>query len=202
MQLVLVITIVALTGLLPVSSFAQESAPNRCISAEISGLQAIQYPQERQEAIRKYRNTLISGYNATEFNTAVTVYVYDKEPITELLQEFRASGSEVLAAHAGAESPMSGPAKLPVAGNSADGFLGVFLWTEGETDFGSFLWIGELSGKYVKIRTTYVRPEQDDQTAAAMSYAMTAMRSVASHVCDPSSPSNNSFRPKPLRGLA
>ena len=185
MHFVFVSAVLALTGLFPVSGLARASARNDCSPAEIGDLQRIQFPQERQDALRKYRNTLVLGYNATEFNTAVTVFIYDKKPIGELRKEFLASGSEVLAAHAGAESPMSGPAKLTVSGKPTDGFLGVFLWTEGETDFGSFLWVGEMSGKYVKIRTTYIRPEQDAQTASAMSYAMTAMRSVANQVCEP-----------------
>jgi hypothetical protein len=177
--------IIFFTGLFPVSGSAQEPALNNCSPAQIGGLQLIQIPQEQQDALRKYRNTRAIGYNAAEFNTAVTVYVYDKKPIAELKKEFLASGSEVLSAHAGAESPMNSPSKMIVSGQPADGFLGVFLWSEGETDFGSFLWVGEISGKYVKIRTTYVRPEQDDQTASAMSFALTTMRNVANQVCEP-----------------
>jgi len=172
----------ALTGLS--NAGAAEPVPSKCFPAAIDDdLQSIAFPQDHKDAIRKHRNTQVAGYNAAEFRTTVTVFTYEKEPIATLLEEFRASGSEILAVHGGAESPMSGPAKLEVAGETIDGFLGVFLWTEGETDFGSFLWVGEVSGKYVKIRTTYVRPEQDEQTAAAMRFAITAMRKVAGHVC-------------------
>jgi len=185
MHFVIATAVLALSGLFPVSGLAQDPTLNNCSPVEIGGLQLVQFPQERQDALRKYRNTQAIGYNAPEYNTAVTVYIYDKKPIVELKREFLASGSEVLASHAGAESPMSGPSKLALADKPTDGFLGVFLWSEGETDFGSFLWVGELSGKYVKIRTTYIRPELDDQTGAAMSYAMMTMRTVANQVCVP-----------------
>lgn len=188
MHIIFVIAGFLLTILFSESGNAQESISSSCFPPSINDLQAVQFSQELQDANHKYRNTEISGYNAPEFKTAVTVYIYDKEPVTELLQEFRTSGSQVLAMHSGTESPMNGPYKLSIAGKPVDGLLGIFLWSEGETDFGSFLWIGELSGKYVKLRTTYIRPEQDEQTEPAMQYAMTAMRSVADHVCQPNKP--------------
>lgn len=166
---------------------AQDSTKGICFPAEIDELQAVQFPQEKLEELRGYRNTQIAGYNAAEFNTAITVYIYDKKPVEDLAQEFRASGSEIFAVHKGTESPMAGPVKLAIAGKQTDGLLGIFLWSEGETDFGSFLWLGEVSDKYVKIRTTYIRPEQDDQTASAMRFAMTAMHKVADHICIPDS---------------
>ena len=187
MRYLLITAILAMTALFSANSPAQESVSDTCAPAEIESLQAVQFPEEMRDANRKYRNTQLFGYNASEFKTAVTVYIYDKEPVRDLRQEFLGSGSEVVRTHAGTESAMRGPAKFTVAGKSRDGWLELFLWSEGETDFASFLWIGELSGKYIKIRTTYIRPEQDDQTGSAMRYAVTAMRSVASHVCEPKS---------------
>ena len=124
---------------LPKSVHAQRLTLSKCFPAAINDLQEVQFPQERQDATRKYRNTEIFGYNAQEFNTVVTVYIYDKKPIKQLPQEFRISAAEILEAHTGAESPMSGPSKLSIAGKPTEGFLGIFLWSEGQTDYGSFL---------------------------------------------------------------
>ena len=173
--------------LLPFNTGAQQPLPDECLPTEIDGMQAVEFPPGHRDAIHKHRNTQISGYNAEKFNTTVTAYIYDKEPKMELLQEFRDSGSAVIAAHSGTETPMSGPSKITIAGNPTDGYLGIFLWSEGKVDFGSFLWVGEVAGKYVKIRTTWIRPEQDDQTATAMRFSMQAMRNVANHICIPAS---------------
>lgn len=182
-RFILASLIFAISSVWPTAGMTQAPAPVQCFPEEIENLHAVKFPSDRQEAVRKYRNSHVVGYNAAEFNTAVTVYIYDREPITELTQEFRLSGSEVIDAHKGSESPMNGPSKLTISDNPVDGFLGVFLWSEGETDFGSFLWVGEISGKYVKLRTTYIRPEKDEETGPAMLFAMSAMKNVAKHVC-------------------
>ena len=182
MHLAFAISAISL-AIIPMSVGAQDSAPSICFPATIDDLQQVVFPKERLDAMRKYRNTEVAGYNSQQFNTAVTVYIYDKEPVKKLAQEFSSSASEILQTHAGAESPMSGPSKLNIGGKPTAGLLGVFLWSEGETDYGSFLWTGELAGQYVKVRTTYIRPEDDGQTGGAMQYAMAAMRNVAGHVC-------------------
>lgn len=167
----------------PFVAISSESQLSNCLPETIDHLKAFHFPVDQQETARQYRNTQVAGYNATEFNTTVTVYVYDKEPALDLKQEFQASGLAVLSAHNDVESPMSGPSRLTISGKPIDGLLGVFLWSERETDFGSFLWIGDVSGKYIKLRTTYIRPEADNETATAMRFAMTAMQRVASHIC-------------------
>ena len=176
-------TIFALASFVSTGIQAQERNNVVCFPAEIDGLQAVQFSQAQKDTAKSYKNSEIHGYNASEFSTAVTVYAYDMAPQLDLKKEFVASGSEIFSVHKGTEAPMSGPSKLPVAGVETPGFLGIFTWTEGQTDFGSFLWVGTINGKYLKIRTTYIRPELDSETASAMRFAMDSMRKVASHTC-------------------
>lgn len=177
----LVAAVLALSGL---STAGAVERATGCFPGQIGDLRWIDNSKDRQDAIRQYRNTQVAGYNADPYMTAVTVFVYDKTPVMELQEEFRASSAEVLAAHEGAESARTGPFQLEVQEKLLDGFLGFYLWGEGEADIGSFLWVGELPGKYVKIRTTYVRPESDAELVPAMAHAVDAMRGVAAHVCD------------------
>jgi hypothetical protein len=188
MRQAMILSVFLVAGVVPWRGHARDAVPAACLPPAIGDLRAIEIPQDTSEAMRRLRNTEIAGYNAEPFRTAVTVYRYDKAPVDELRKEFAASAADVLALHADAESPRSGPSRLRIAGSPTEGYLGIFLWSEGETDVGSFLWVSELSGRYLKIRATYVRPERDDQTGAAMRYAMEALQRVADHVRTPAAP--------------
>ena len=177
--------LLALVGLFPAAGAAQEPATALCTPATISGLESVEFPQDRQAELRKYRNTQAFGYNANEFKLAVTVFIYDREPVTDLRQEFSASGAEVVRVHPDAKMPMNGKSKINLSGQDTTGYLGVFLWSEGKDDYASLLWVGEQSGKYVKIRASYIRPERDEDTGAAMAFVLARMTSVASEACAP-----------------
>lgn len=175
----------ALAGVAQAGAAAAEPAPSACFPARIGDLQAQTYPPEVHDAMRRQRAGKVFGYNAPAYRTAVTVYLLDKAQADSLEQEFLAAESQIAAIHPGTESTMRGPVPLPFPGRPSEGKLAHYLWTEDGDDIGSLLWLGETADRLVKIRLSYVRPKPDDQTAAAMRHALTALRDVAMHVCEP-----------------
>lgn len=180
-----VMAIWAMASVAYASGTASERASSACFPAQIGDLQAETYPQEVYDAMRQHRAGKIFGYNASAYRTAVTVYLLDKTQAASLEQEFLGAESQIAAMHPGTESAMRGPVQLPFPGQPSDGRLTLYLWTEEGDDIGSILWLGETADRMVKIRLSYVRPEPDDQSTAAMRHALAALRDVARHICEP-----------------
>ena len=156
-----------------------------CFPASIDGFESTSIPDAQAESLKAYRNTRMAGYNAAPYNTAVSVFVYDRERPANDTNELEAAISEILSVHPGAELAMSGKGKVPVAGTPTSARGGLFLWTEGQTDYGSFLWVVPGDKQYLKIRATYVRPPGDREALEAMKFAVAALETVSKSVCRP-----------------
>lgn len=156
-----------------------------CFPATINGFESATIPDAQVVALKAYRNTRSAGYNAMPYRTAITLFVYDRDQPANDQAELRAAISEVLSSHPGAELAMSGKGQVRLAGTSVEAQGGLFLWSEGETDYGSFLWLVPGDRQYLKIRATYVRPPEDNQVTKAMQFAIDAIAAVGDKVCRP-----------------
>ena len=176
-----------LGGLAAATATAQDDgdpAP-ACFPAAIDGFETIVRTEDQAARLKANRNTVSGGYHAASGNTVITVFVYDREPGADDRREGEAAIAEVLSAHSGSELASSGEGSVALAGVPTPAHGGFFTWSEGETDYGSFLWVIPREAHYVKIRATYVRPEDDREVAAAMRVAMNALEKVARGICDP-----------------
>lgn len=156
-----------------------------CFPASIDGFESTSIPDARAESLKAYRNTRTAGYNAAPYNTAVTVFVYDRESPANDTKELEAAIFEILSVHPGAKLAMSGKGKVPVAGAPAEALGGLFTWSDSKNDYGSFLWIVPGDRQYLKIRTTYIRPPGDREVVEAMRFAISALETVAKSICRP-----------------
>ncbi len=177
----------ALVLLCPFIVMASESDGDvmQCFPTTINGFESTLIPDAQVEALKAYRNTNLAGYNTVPYHTAITLFVYDRDPLTNDQTEFTATISEVLSSHPSAELAMSGKGQVRVAGTSVEAQGGLFLWSEGETNYGSFLWLVPGDRQYLKIRATYVRPQEDKQVTKAMQFAIDAIATVGDKVCRP-----------------
>lgn len=164
---------------------AEDASDAQCFAAHIDGFKTIDFPPAYRASLKEHRNGVVAGYNADRFNTAVSVFIYDKKPNANVDKELNLAVSEVLSAHSGAELARAGKGTVPLAGEPNEAYGGIFIWSEGATDLGSFLWIIPKANRYVKLRATYVRPEADQETAEAMRFAISALETFARSVCDP-----------------
>ncbi|ESK54634.1 hypothetical protein F990_02507 [Acinetobacter tjernbergiae DSM 14971 = CIP 107465] len=177
----------ALVLLCPFIALASESDGNavRCFPTAINGFETVLTPDAQAVALKTYRNTHSAGYNAMPYHTAITLFIYDRDPSTNDLAELKAAISEVLSSHSNAELVMSGKGQVRVAGTSVEAQGGLFLWSEGETNYGSFLWLVPGDKQYLKMRATYVRPLEEKQVTKAMQFAIDAIATVGDKVCRP-----------------
>ena len=178
----------ALLGCLATTPAAAQDAPAppaACFPAAIEGFETAVHTEEQVARLKSHRNTTAAGYNAAAYRTTITMFVNDREPGADDAREGEAAIAEALAAHPGSELAMGGEGTVPLAGVATPARGGFLVWSEGETGFGSFLWVVPRHGHYVKIRATYVRPAGDREVVAAMQFAASALETVARGTCDP-----------------
>lgn len=135
--------------------------------------------------LKAYRISTAAGYNAQARGTAITLFVFDRAEDADDRGEVDAAVREVLSVHRGSEMAMGGDSRMPLASVDTPAQGGLFLWTEGRTDYGSFPWVIPRTRHYVRLRATYVRPPGDDAAVEALKSAMSALSSVARNACDP-----------------
>jgi hypothetical protein len=179
--------LVALTLLhqaMATASNSPQPAPP-CFPASIDGLESVPIPDGQAESLKAYRNTRAAGYNGAAYGIAVSAFIYDRELLADDSAELEAAISEILSVRPGAELAGSGKGKLPVAGTPTTALGAMFLWTENEMDYGSFLWLVPGEKQYLKIRTTYIRPQGDREAVEAMESAISAIETVSKNVCRP-----------------
>jgi hypothetical protein len=186
----------ALTALLPISSFGQSTcipcnetsanfdrASGLCLPSAIDGFETARFPDPQIEAMKAYRNTVIAGYNNATNRLAITIYLYDRDPtaVDGDLKEIRSVVAEILSAHKGGKMEMGGKSSLPLTGQVAETEGGLFTWREGSNDYASFLWLIPRDKRYVKFRATYVRPNGGE--TEAMANALASVKKIAAEIC-------------------
>ena len=160
-----------------------DEASGICIPHKIDGLNSITYPVELLNKNKAYRNTVTVGFNGSMYGLIITIYLYDREieKWSADINELKLSIQEVLSSHSGARLEHSGKGSLPISGHETESIGGLFTWYENGNDYASFLWIVPLKSRYLKIRSTYIRPHGGEGNA--MNSVIEKVNFVAMKIC-------------------
>lgn len=154
-----------------------------CLPAKVEGGRAAAIPEKQKQELKAYRNSIAAGYNAMRNRLAVTVYLFDREHATSESddEEMRVAVREVLEANRDAKLEMGGLTSLPVAGEPWEAQGAWLSWSQGMTDFVSLVWLLPRGERWLKVRATYVRPQEN--TGDAAEFALGFVRSVTNSIC-------------------
>jgi hypothetical protein len=155
----------------------------QCFPASIDGLTADLYSDAKRAELATYRNTVAAGYDADVYDFAATTYLYDRAPNPSLDDEYALVWQAVKQAHPQVEIVRSALTTLP--STHAKGMLGLGTYSEGDVDFATIVWLAEGDTQFLKVRATYVRPEDDAKTAGAMRFAFESLEKIVGASCTP-----------------
>lgn len=153
-----------------------------CLPAKVEGAR-VTGPAKGKRDLKAYRNSLTAGYDAMRNRLAVTVSLFDRERATSESddEEMRVAVREVLDMHRDATLEMGGLTSLPVAGEPWEAQGAWLSWSEGMSDYVSLVWLLPRGERWMKVRATYVRPQEN--TGEAAEFALEFVRSVTNSIC-------------------
>ena len=156
-----------------------DKASKLCLPAKVEGARMTRIAEKKKSA----RQPVGARYNAMRNRLAVTVSLYDRglPTVDADDDEMRNSVREVLDAHRNANLEMGGLTSLPVAGEPWEAQGAWMSWSEGLTDYVSLLWLLPRGERWMKVRATYVRPQEN--TGEAAEFALGFVRSVTNAIC-------------------
>jgi hypothetical protein len=162
-----------------------DDAPAQCFPAAIEGFRTIPQTAEEAAESRAYRNTVHAGYKAQDYNFTATVYLYDRAPATSDKEELEQTIASIQSMHEHFEIGRIGEGTIPLAGKDTAALGGFFTFADPSVDAGALLWIVPGKTQFLKIRASYIRPQDDAQLVPALKFAFESVNTIASKLCTP-----------------
>lgn len=136
---------------------------SQCLPTSVKGLETVMFSEAELASAKADRNTILAGYTAVKNKLTITAFIYDRtsQGNDADLNEMRNAAVDILTFRNDAKLGLEGDAKIHIGGKLTDALVAVFFWNDHGTDYRSFLYLFPFRDHYLKLRVTYIQPQDD-----------------------------------------